>query len=294
VPGALALAGKWFGAPGYLEVARAAARQYYEREVKRGLTTGGPGEILSAPDSESAYAMMDSFVLLYEATGEPEWLKAAHDMVRLLATWCVSYDYVFPETSDLGRSGARTTGAVWANLQNKHGAPAICTASGDSLFKYWRASGDGVALELLRDLVRGLPQYLSRPDRQFNPRMKPGWMCERVNLSDWEGRDAIGNNLFGSCWAEISLMLATIELPGVYVQPDTGKVVVFDQVEAEVTARSKGTVKLKLTNPTKYPAEVRVLSETSKETASPLGLNSLLKCRSVAVPAGGSTMVELR
>lgn len=46
-------------------------------------------------------------------------------------------------------SDAHSTGAVWANVQNKQGGPAICTWSGDSLLKYFRATDDRRALNLL-------------------------------------------------------------------------------------------------------------------------------------------------
>ena len=129
-------------------------------DIIRGLTTGGPGEILSAPDSEAAFAMLESFVTLFEITGDDEWLAPAHDLLRQCATWVVSYDYQFPPDSTLGKSQARTTGAVWANIQNKCAAPGICTLSGDVLLRLWRASGDPLALDLLGDIAHGLPQYM--------------------------------------------------------------------------------------------------------------------------------------
>jgi hypothetical protein len=210
----------------------------------------------------------------------------ARDMVRQLASWVVSYDYDFPPDSILGKAGARSTGAVWANIQNKHAAPAFCTASGDALLKYWRASGDTVAVELLGDIVRGLPQYLSRADRPLGTRMKPGWMCERVNLSDWEGQEGIGGNLFGSCWAEVSLMLTRMEIPGLYVEPDAGIFFVFDQIEASLAGSGKGWMDLRLRNPTAFEAEVRVLCESSERRRRALGLNVLYRCPTVRLAPG--------
>jgi len=290
-PAGLALAATWFKDPRYLTVAKAAARHYCLNDLKRGLITGGPGEILSAPDSESAYALFESLVVLYEVSGEAQWLTAARDMLRHLATWVVSYDYVFPPDSTLGKAQVRTTGAVWANVQNKHAAPAFCTASGDALLKYWRATADPLALDLLRDLARGLPQYLARPSRCFNDRMQPGWMCERVNMSDWEGREGIGGNLFGSCWAEVSLMAQTVEIPGLYVQPDTGLYCVFDHLTAECLSRNGHGLTLRLANPTAFPAVVRVLCEPSTATRRPLGVNALYNGRTITI-APGQSVVE--
>ncbi len=291
-PAGLAMAGAYYGEPAYLRTAEAAARRYCHDYVRCGLTTGGPGEILSAPDSESAFAMLESLVKLHELTGTPSWRDAALEMTRQAATWVVSYDYRFPPQSQLGLCGARTTGAVWANVQNKHGAPGICTLSGEALFRLWRASGDALALELIMDIAHGIPQYLSRPDRRLGEAMRPGWMCERVNLSDWEGAKGVGGQLFGSCWPEVSLMLTAMEIPGLYVQPDTGFFRVFDHVIAERDDAPRGTLRLKLTNPTAYDAEVRVLCEDAAACRHPLGLNALLDASVIRVGAGQSVAVD--
>ena len=153
VPGGLALASQTFGSPRYREVAVAAARKYYLDFVRRGYTTGGPGEILSAPDSESAFGLFESFMTLHEVSGDSEWLRYAGELLPICASWIVAYDYRFPPMSPMGRIQAHSCGAVWASVQNMHAAPAICTWSGDSLLKYYRATGDLRALELLTDIA---------------------------------------------------------------------------------------------------------------------------------------------
>lgn len=293
-PAGLARAARYFEEPRYLRIAVESARKYNQDFVLSGLTTGGPGEILSAPDSEAAFAMLESFVTLFEVTGDREWQAPARDLLRQCATWVVSYNYEFPPESTLGKSQARTTGAVWANVQNKCACPGICTLSGDSLLRLWRASGDLLALDLLRDIAHGIPQYLSREDRQLGEPMHPGWMCERVNLGDWEGAQVIGGNLFGSCWAEVSLMLTTMEIPGLYVQPDTSFFQVFDHIRAESVSHGEDGLVLKLTNPTRFDAEVKVLCEPSSACAKPLDLNALLGVRTVRIPAGGSVLETFR
>ena len=293
IPGALALASEFFKEPKYRAVADAAARKYYEKFVQRGITTGGPGEILSAPDSESAFGMVESFVTLLELTGDAFWEKASKEMVRQAATWVVSYDHRFPSGSSLEQSGARSTGAVWANIQNKHGAPGICTFSGDSLLRLWRLTGDPLALDLLRDIAHGIPQYLSRTDRPLSPQMSPGWMCERVNLSDWEEASGVGGNLFGSCsWTETALMLTTLEIPGLYVQPDTGFFCAFDNIEVTRVCGGAGKVVLKLANSTKFDAAVKVFSETSEQARQPLRLNAWMGWQAITIPAGATRDLE--
>ena len=286
IPAALALVGQYFKNQRYIDVAEASAQMYYQRDVKQGLTTGGPGEILNCPDSESSFAMLESLVVLYEVTGKKVWLDRAGEMARQFCTWVHSYDYRFPPDSPFGQLGMQTTGSVWANVQNKHSAPGICTLSGDVLLKLWRATQDPWYLELLRDIVHGTPQYLSRADRPVQG-MPDGWMCERVNTCDWEFNSCPpGHVFYGSCWCETSNMLSYVEVPGLYVNVDLSLVVAFDHIDVELMGRDGDGLKLRLRNPTKFDAKVRVLSERKTDLANPLGQLSLWGKPEVIVPAG--------
>ena len=242
VPAGLVLASKLYDNPRYLDIARQAARDYYTNYVAKGYTTGGPGEILSTPDSESAFGLFESYMVLYEYTGEKEWLKYASELLPICASWTVSYDFIFPESSPLGKIGAHSCGSVWASVANKHAAPGICTWSGDCLLKYYRATNDERALELLTDIAHNLPQYISRKECPVG-NMPSGGVCERVNLSDWEGKDQVGGSIFGSCsWCEVAAMLTVTELPSLYVQSDKQVVAVFDHLK--VNKKQAGNVRM--------------------------------------------------
>ena len=222
--GALARAGQCFGDNRYLDVAKASGERYYRDFVAKGWTYGGPGEALCAPDSETSYAMVESMVLLYEATGEERWLTYAKDSTHLFSTWVMAYSYRFPAWSELARLGVNTVGSVFANVQNKHSAPGICTASGDALYRLWRYTGNQAYLSLLRDIAYFLPQCVSTKDRPIEtwhksyPTPEPartlpsGWICERVNTSDWERPWRVGGVFYGSCWCETSVLLSFCEL----------------------------------------------------------------------------------
>lgn len=265
VPAGLALASQTYGQSGYLKVAEAAARKYYQDYVLKGYTTGGPAEILSTPDSESAFALFETFMTLYEVSDNKEWLDYASDLLPICASWTVSYDFKFPVNSEMGRIQARSCGAVWASVANKHGAPGICTWSGDCLLKYFRATGDERAMELLVDIAHGFPQYVSRWDRPIG-RMPSGGCCERVNLSDWEGINGVGGSIFGSCsWVETTGLLIATQLPGLYVLPDEKYYIVLDNIEVSQLSSGNEPLKLLLMNPTKFPAEVKVYQESLAE-----------------------------
>lgn len=221
--GAMAIAGlakaaEYFDCRVYLTTATAAMERYYNDFCATGVTNGGPGEILSAPDSESAFALLESAVVLFESTGDPRWLEAAETLAAFCSSWVVTYAYRFPANSEFGRLGINTVGAVFANIQNKHAAPGICTLSGDSLLKLYRFTKNEACLELLKDIAYCLPQCVSTEEKPIYswdvpPKKLPaGFICERVNMSDWEGPSAVGGVFWGSCWSETSLLLSFTEL----------------------------------------------------------------------------------
>lgn len=218
VIGALVHAWRYFGDGKYLDVAKCAGEKYYNDYVARGITYGGPGEALCAPDSESSYAMVESMVLLYETEKEAKWLKYAKDSLHLLSSWVMPYSYKFPKESEFGRLDINTVGSVFANVQNKHSAPGLCTASGDAIYRLYKYTGNKEYLELLRDIVFFIPQCVSTEERPIfswdeePSRLLPGWICERVNTSDWEGRRRVGGVFARSCWSETSLLLTFSEL----------------------------------------------------------------------------------
>lgn len=232
VPAGLVAAFRWFGQPEYLKVACAAAELYHRRDLSAGYTTGGPGDMLQCPDSESAFALLESFAALFEETGEALWLRRAEAAAHYCSSWVVAYNYTFPPDSEFARLGMKTTGCVFANLQNKHAAPGICTLPGAALLKLHRWTGEAAYLELLRDIAFSIGQYMSTEARPIwswdapkdpalmhdpnatAPREKlpSGFICERVNMSDWEGVRCVGGVFCGSCWPEAANMLTLAEV----------------------------------------------------------------------------------
>ncbi len=215
---ALVKAHSYFKNDRYLHTAVSAGQKYYDSFIANGLTFGGPGEALCAPDSESCYAMLEATVLLYEATEEKKWLDYAADCLHLLSSWVMPYSYCFPSDSEFARLQINTVGSVFANAQNKHSAPGLCTASGDAIYKLYKYTKNEKYLELLREIVLFIPQCVSTEQRPIYSwdnepkRLLSGWICERVNTSDWEGRRCVGGVFCSSCWCEASLLLTFSEL----------------------------------------------------------------------------------
>lgn len=324
-PAGLALCGRYFGNEAYLRTAEAIAQGYYTGYVAKGYTNGGPGEILACPDSESAFGLLESFVVLHDTTGDEKWLRYAVDTASVCASWCVSYDYGYRKNTQFYQRGVSTTGAVWASVQNKHAAPGICTLSGASLFRLYRATGEIKYLELCRDIAHNLTQFVSTPENPmyasyvwhdghagfekffnaktaqcvrslsqkgfpvsglyqkiFNP---VGRINERVNLSDWEGKNNVGEAPHGSCWPEVSAMLTYLEIPAVYIQKDTGFCFPLDHVECGVEQASEHELVLSLTNPTEYGADYRLFMENSADCTAPLADMALCTFQTVRIGA---------
>lgn len=217
-PAGLAKSYLFFGEERYLRTALESGEYNYRLFLENGCTTGGPGEILQCPDSESAFGLLESMVTLYEVTKDEKWLRYAKCAADYCSTWVVAYNYTFPKGSEFDRLGIRTIGSVFANAQNKHSAPGICTLSGDSLYRLYQAGGGERYLELLRDIACNIFQYVSTKERPIRAKTKegyrmmpPGYVNERVNMSDWE-KGRVGEIFYGSTWAETSVMLTWTEL----------------------------------------------------------------------------------
>ncbi len=290
-PAALALTADYFKNPSYLSIAEEAAEYYYHQFVCNGLSMGGPGDALQNPDSESAYGLLESFALLFEHTGKKAWLDRAEAVACQFATWVMGYDYVFPEASTLGKLGVKTRGAVFANTQNKHGSPGICTHSGLALLRLFRATGKKKYLELLRDIARFIPQMLSHPKNPTEG-MPIGWMTERVSTTDWF--EGIGELMYGSTWAETALMLTATEIPAVYVIPDKDFAFAFDALEARLVDGEDKPSRLWLKNPSGETVTATIMAETAGERAKPLGENALLHCRQIHLQPGNEDLIDLQ
>ena len=276
--GGLALAACYFDEPDYLRVACEAAAMYYGSFALLGFTSGGCGDILQNADSETAAALMTSLMTLYEVTGNKAYLQQAADLAHLCATWTVSFPYRLPKNTPLAKLGANLTGAVWASTQNKHGAPGFCTQSGDALFKLYRATGDTLYADLLRDIIHAHVEGI-QPN---------GKITERLTYCDADSRGSRGDG-GKTGWNETNGALMALEIPGIYLRTDCAKLYVFDHVSAQIVKQTDKRLVLEITNPTAYDAIVTLCVENSEEAEKPLGVHAFMQWnRKIKVKAGKS------
>ncbi|MBN1144199.1 MAG: AGE family epimerase/isomerase [Bacteroidales bacterium] len=290
-PAALLLAADFYQKDHYRQTAVEIAEYMYQDYITKGITCGGPADAMQNPDSESSYSMLESFVAVYEATGDLLWLNRAKEMAHQFATWVMTYNYPFPEESLFGRLNMQTLGTVWANTQNKHSAPGICTHSGVALLRLYRATGDVKYLELLKEIASAIPQYLSHPVRPI-PGMKEGWMSERINTTDW--LEGIGEIMYGSTWAETALMLTIIEVPGIYVVPEMDVCIAFDNIHAKILKSDTRSIKIKVSNPTTTKAEVKLLVENADKIKTPLSVNYLYGTEKIRLLPGEEKVLSFK
>lgn len=231
IPAALVKAYEFFGDEKYLSVAKESAEFMYKRDALCGYTTGGPGEILQGPDSESAAALLESMAMLYEVTKEEKFLSYSIYMAHFVSSWVVSYNYKFTKESEFYRLDMKTVGSVFANVQNKHSAPGFCTLSGVSLYKLYKWTNNELYKELYEDITLTVSQYMSTEKRPIiswdvpldasllnddsirveREKLPEGYICERVNMSDWESKRCIGGVFNASCWCETTNLLILAE-----------------------------------------------------------------------------------
>lgn len=278
-PAGLALASVYFQHPAYLEVARQAAAAYYKNFALVGFTSGGCGDILQNADSETAIAFLTSLMTLYETTGDDIYLKQSADLAHLCATWTVSFPYRLPANTPLAKLGANLTGAVWASTQNKHGAPGFCTQSGDALFKLYRATGDTLYADFIRDVIHAHAEGV-QPN---------GKITERLTYCDADSRGSRGDG-GKTGWNETNGALMALEIPGIYVRTDLGTAYAFDHVVVKEVKKAGNAVKLVLHNPTEFDATVTLFAENGEQAAAPLGDNAFMDWKQKAVVKAGKTI----
>ena len=229
-------------------------------------------------------ALLTSLVTLAEVTGDNSYIPQAEALAALCSTWTVSYPYVLPADTPLARLGADLTGAVWASTQNKHGAPGFCTQSGDALFKLYRTTGNELYADLLRDIIHAHAEGI-QPN---------GKITERLTYCDADSRGSRGDG-GQTGWNETNGAMMATEIPGIYINTDTGRYFVFDHVKVTDLKKKKGGYEMTLFNPTEHEATVTVFAENASQAAKPLGDNRFTEwTQKVTVKPGKSAKCRIK
>ncbi len=277
IPSGLLMAWREFGETEYLETAKALAARLYDDYAAWGNMNGTAADIMQSPDSEGPTLLLDGLCDLFDATGDPRWLRMAEHCAWLLATWVSSYDYDFSRhfpQCEFQRLQLKTVGAVWASAQNRIGVPGLCVGSGLSLLRLYRSTRESRYLDLLGDIIHGQLRVMSRPERPSHGEdgdlIPPGWIAERYSTTDVHMPGAFWKA--STPWCQTAMLLACLEIPSLYVLPDAGLVHAFDTVRVDGTRSHDDGLHLTVTNPTSFPARYKVLVESTGDLAKPLPL----------------------
>ncbi|MBO5760191.1 MAG: hypothetical protein J6S53_01460 [Lentisphaeria bacterium] len=284
LPAALLLASDCYGEEKYFSTGEKILVSYLEELKKKGFTYGGPGDCMFAPDSESASALLLSTVLYSHRYSGKKYLPEAEFCADYFASWVPSVKYTFPAGTTLALMDADCRGAVQANLQNQHGAPAPCTDSANSLFLLYRLSGKEKYLRLLQEIIHNCVQYISTENHPI-PMLKGGFVpvgdiCEKVFFQDYVNRCGIIPYGSGG-WTECAVLMCITENPGIYCDLQKDLLIVFDHVEAQLHNKV-----LTVKNPFSYPVKVSLYVEkTGKKTSNVSPLLSFLSCEEILLKA---------
>jgi hypothetical protein len=110
-----------------------------------------------------------------------------------------------------------------------------------------------------------------------------GWICERVNVTQWG--ESLGEISAYSCWCEVAMMLTWCDIPGIYWNLGDDHVFALDHLCSEILETENGK-KLHIHNPTPFDARVKILAETQADRAQNLPLNCGATFPTVCIPAG--------
>jgi hypothetical protein len=298
IPAGLLQAWEEFGDAKYLATAQALAAQLYDQFTAHGNMNGTPADILQSPDCEGPTLLLDGMCDLYEATGEARWLRRAEHCAWLLATWVHSYDYDFTRhfpDCEFARLNLKTVGAINASAQNRIGTPGLCTTSGVSLLRLFRATRDARYLELLRDIGHCQLRAMSRPGRpsygEDGKQIPAGWIAERFSTTDVHLPGTFWNA--STPWCQTALMLFCLEVPSLYAVTDQVFVYAFDTIIVNRVKADSNRLELTVTNPTAFPARYHLMRETSADLASPLPPFHFLKFTPLDLGPGQTTTILL-
>lgn len=148
-------------------------------------------------------------------------------------------------------------------------------------------------MELLQDIAHNITQYLPHPKKPLG-NAPYGYVSERINMTDWEGPESIGYILPISTWAETSLMLTTVEIPGLYVQPGKSYFIPFDNVEVKVIADTRKKFELSVTNPTPVDALISVYEDKCAVPAKRMDENLVLGLQKIELKSDETKKIVFR
>ncbi|HET9061314.1 MAG TPA: hypothetical protein VFN61_15450 [Acidimicrobiales bacterium] len=142
------------------------AGEYFARNVEADYLCGAPEDVDLAPTSEDGYLAVSSYMALYRATGDRQWVALASRAAEWMLTFRYTYNVSFSPHTILGHYGYRSRGTDQASPPNQHLHifGLICQ---DDMAELSDATGDSYYFDRAREALAGARQFVAREDGDF-------------------------------------------------------------------------------------------------------------------------------
>ena len=182
----------------YLESAVKAFDYYYGQFADAGYTTAGALDTWCI-DKESSFPLIQSALLLYDATGDRHYVEAAEQLANYLMTWTWQYKGVYPAQSDFAQYDFDTFGMTSVSVQHHHLDPYAIKCV-PSLMRLAELSGRKVWEERARAIWNAGCQMVSDGSLEIAGRVRPtGSQNEAFYHCDW-GFDGLSSEKRMNDW----------------------------------------------------------------------------------------------
>ena len=155
----------------YLESAVRAFDYYYGELARDGYTTAGALDTWCI-DKESSYPVLQSALMLHDATGNSDYIDAAVAAASYLSTWIWHYKASYPQDSDFSRYGYNTFGATSVSVQHHHLDPYAVKYIPE-LLRLAKVTGDGTWKEKAKAIWNNGCQLVSDGTLEIHDAVRP-------------------------------------------------------------------------------------------------------------------------
>ena len=238
------------------------AGDFYAKMVRTERLAGAPEDVPYGVTSEDGYNALIAMMRLYEETGDEKWCELATHAADYTASFRMSYNTHFPDTTLLGRYDFRTKGGDIASPSNQH-LHNYGYISIPAMLRLWRVTGDDYLFYRARDHVFCFRQFIARDDGDFNARK--GMVPEQWYHTDWTHPKGYVLPLAHSwCAGWIVWVEDWLQSFGtMFVHPLQHKVYLLESVEIVDVDWPGGTITLR--NPWDRDVDIRVLNLVTEE-----------------------------
>ena len=143
----------------YLDCARKAFDRYFEMDLAKFRCVAGADDC-NCVDKESSFPYIYSALELWRQTGDKRYLDCAERVAAYFCSWMMTYDVLYPPTSEFGRFGYRTSGGTLVSAEHQCIDPYATVAIPD-LFdladatgcETWRDAGRLIWVNAIQDVT---------------------------------------------------------------------------------------------------------------------------------------------